>query len=123
MDQALPGLFGRLFGRKAVDETATEETTAQTTARFGGDGDDEPVLIGRVHGPIEVEMAKDALREAGIPALVKQSSVGAAYGLSIGSFGSADVWVLPQLAEQAHTLLVGMGLIEDNSGDDPAEDG
>ncbi len=110
MDDALSWWLPR-WGRKE------QEPEASATARFGGDGDDEPVLVGRVTGLIEIEMAKDALAEAGIPALVKQNSLAPVYGLSVGTFGSAEVWALPAFAEQAHDLLIGIGVL-DEAGED-----
>ncbi len=81
------------------------------TARFGGDGDSPPVLLGVVQGPVAVEMAKDALAEADIPAYIRSNSLGAVYGLAIGSFGSAEVWVLSELAERALEILIGIGVL------------
>ena len=88
------------------------------TTRFGGDGDSPPVLLGVVQGPVAVEMAKDALAEADIPAYIRSNSLGAVYGLAIGSFGSAEVWVLPELAERALEILVGIGVLS-SAGDGP----
>jgi hypothetical protein len=87
------------------------QTTAATT-RFGGDGGDEPVLIAVISAPVEAEMAKDALAEAGIPAYVKQHSLGQVYGLSIGAFGTAEVWTPPAVAEQARDVLIGIGVLQ-----------
>lgn len=90
-----------------------EEVQPQSgaTARFGGGAGDEPVLVAVINGPVEIEMAQDALQQAGIPAHVKRNSLGPLYGLSFGSFGSAEIWVLPALAEQAYDELVGIGVI------------
>src|SRR5688500_15161916 len=97
--------------RKTKDE---DESRVNTTARFGGGGNNEPVLVATIHGPVEIEMAKDALAEAGIPAHVKQNSLGPVYGLSVGSFGSAEVWAPAPLAEQAYDLLIGIGVVPDS---------
>ena len=112
MQNTLPWPFGRIFGARKTPQAAPNATT-----RFGGDHDDEPVFIGTVTGPIEIEMAKDALHEANIPALIKQSSVGTVYGFSSGALGSAEVWVVPALADKAYDTLVGMGLIEGEASD------
>jgi hypothetical protein len=88
------------------------QTAAAATTTFGGDGGDEPVLIAVISAPVEAEMAKDALAEAGIPAYVKQNSLGQVYGLSIGSFGTAEVWTPPVVAEQARDILIGIGVIQ-----------
>ncbi len=95
---------------KRTDETEQTQSRAGTGARLGGGGE-EPVLVGTVAGPVEVEMAEDALKQAGIPALIKRNSLGPVYGLSVGSFGAAEVWVPQPLAGQAHDILVGIGVL------------
>ena len=117
MDDAFVWRLPRIGRTKEAPQPKTS-----TTARFGDDGD-EPVLIGIVHGPIEIEMAKDALAEAGIPAYVKQNSLGPIYGLSFGAFGAAEVWTVPAVAEQAQTLLHEIGLLapEPGSSEEPEE--
>ncbi len=95
--------------REPEADDAPERMAA--TARFGGDSGSQPVLIGVVQGPVAVEMAKDALAEAGIPAYIRSNSLGAVYGLAIGSFGSAEVWVLSELAERALEILIGIGVL------------
>ena len=57
-------------------------------------------------------MAKEALASAGIPAYVKQNSLGRVYGLSVGGFGVGEVWAPPALAEQARSVLREIGLLE-----------
>ncbi len=84
--------------------------------RYGGDGSDEPVLVATISGLIEVEMARDTLQAAGIPAYFRRNSLGPVYGLSVGSFGKAEVWAPPPLADRTRDLLVGIGLL------DPGED-
>ena len=111
MDDALAWWRPRWRRAKSEDETRTNVTT-----RFGGDAHHEPILVATIHGPVEIAMAKDALAEAGIPAHVKQHSLGPVYGLSVGSFGSAEVWVPAPLAEQAYDLLIGIGVVPDADG-------
>jgi len=82
-------------------------------ARFGDDGD-RPVLVAVVSGPIEADMARDALAEAEIPALIKRETAAALYGLTVGSLARAEVWTPPALAERAHDVLVGIGLIQND---------
>jgi hypothetical protein len=86
------------------------EPATTATARFGGDGE-EPVLVASLQGPVEAEMARDALAEAAIPAYIKENQVGRVYGLTIGSFGAAEVWVMPVFVEQARDVLIGIGLL------------
>jgi hypothetical protein len=109
MDDAL-----RWFRPIGGKHEAQDRAQSGATARFGGDGGDEPVLIAVVNGPVEIAMAQDALQTAGIPAHIKRNSLGPLYGLSIGSFGSAQIWVHPALAEQAYNELVGIGVIKPN---------
>ena len=101
------------FAWRGWSRPATARDTAGATAalRFGGAGGDEPVLIGVVHGPVAIEMAKDALAEEGIPAYIKQNSLGSIYGLSIGGFGSAEVWAPRPAEERARDILIGIGLL------------
>lgn len=106
-----------LQGGDDTGKPAARPDTAAST-RFGGD--QEPVLIARIDGPIAIEMARDALQSAGVPAFVKQNSLGPLYGLSIGSFGSAEVWAPPAFAEQARDTLIGIGLLEESGG--PSDD-
>lgn len=114
MDHTLPwrrpGLTSAEQAPAQPNNAAIPEQSASTT-RFGGGDSDLPVLIAVIQGPVEAEMAKDALAEAAIPAYVKQHSLGQVYGLTIGAFGSAEVWVLPALAEQAREILIGIGLL------------
>jgi hypothetical protein len=98
-------------------ETSNAPTRPGVAARFGGDDGSRPVLLGVVQGPVAVEMAKDALAEAGIPAYIRANSLGTVYGLAIGSFGSGEVWVLPELAEPALEILIGIGVLPP-SGED-----
>ncbi len=97
------------------DEQDRTQPSADATARYGGRGDEGPVLIATVSGPVEAEMSEDALKEAGIPVFIKRNSLGAVYGLSVGSFGAAEVWVPHPLAEQARDVLIGIGVLEPSS--------
>ena len=93
-------------------EDEREQQPKATTARFG-DGGDRPVLVAVLSGPIEAEMARDALAEAGIPALIKLETAAALYGILIGGLARAEVWAPPTLSERAHDVLVGIGLVDD----------
>ena len=95
------------------DDNAEAESQPATGARAGFGGDDEPVLVAMIDGQLNIEMAKEALAKADIPAYVKQNSLGPIYGLSVGSFGTAEVWVVRPLAEQALETLIGIGVLRD----------
>jgi hypothetical protein len=107
MDDALPWQQAR---HTKPDEPALARSGA--TARTGGPGDDEPVLIAQISGPVRIEMAQEALRDAGIPAHIKRDSMGVVYGLSVGPLAAAQIWVPRPLAEQAEDVLFGIGVLE-----------
>ena len=90
---------------------AEAEPRTDATARFGGDGGQEPVLVATIQGPVETEIARDALADAGIPAYIKDNKLGRVYGLTVGSFGVAEIWVMPVFVEQARDTLIGVGLL------------
>lgn len=107
MDDALPW-------QQARQTKQDQPTPARSgmTARTGGPGDDEPVLIARISGPVRIEMAKEALRDAGIPAYIKRDTMGMVYGLSVGPLAGGEIWVPRPLAEQAEDVLAGIGVLE-----------
>lgn len=106
--------------RRMIDRDSQGEAQPQAgaTARTGGGGGDEPVLLAVLDGPVEIGMAQSALQDAGIPAYVKQNSLGPIYGLSIGSFGRGEVWVPPALVDPARDVLIGIGLLPDEDEDE-----
>jgi hypothetical protein len=108
-------LSWHLMGDK--DEQDRTQPNTSMTARYGSGSDEGPVLIVTVSGPVEAEMAEDALKEAGIPVFIKRNSLGAVYGLSVGSFGAAEVWVPHPLAERARDILIGIGMLEPSEDD------
>ncbi len=107
MDDARPW---STFRRNDLDEPIPARAGA--TARTGGPNEDEPVLIAQISGPVRIEMAQEALRDANIPVYIKRDSMGIVYGLSIGPLSAAQVWVPRALAEQATDVLVGIGVID-----------
>ena len=108
MDDALRWQAGAQPTQEEKRAAANEHVGA--TAQFGGDND-EPILIAVINGPVESEMARDALHEAQIPALVKRNPLGPIYGFTFGPFASAEVWVPPTFAEPARDVLVGIGVL------------
>ncbi len=110
MDDTLRWPGARRIEQEQPDADIPRRTSA--TARTGGDGDDEPVMIARVSGQIQIEMAQAALKDAGIPSYVKRASVGIVYGFNVGSLGSAEIYVPHPLAEQATDVLIGIGVLE-----------
>lgn len=107
MDDALPWHHVR---HRERPEPAPAPVSA--TARTGGPNDDKPVLIARLSGPMRIEMAAEALRDANIPVHIKRDSLGMVYGLSSGVLAAGEVWVPRPLAEQATDVLVGIGMVE-----------
>ena len=107
MDDALPW-------QQARQAKQHEPTPARSsvTARTGGPGDNEPVLIAQISGPVRIEMAQEALRDADIPAYIKRDTMGMVYGLSVGPLAAAQIWVPRPLADQAEDVLTGIGVLE-----------
>jgi hypothetical protein len=101
MDDALP--WRRNIAQRREEPAAT--------ARTGGDNDDGPALIARISGQVRIEMAREALEDAGIPAYIKRDTMGAVYGLTVGALAAAEVWVPRPLAEQAEDVLIGIGVL------------
>jgi hypothetical protein len=89
-----------------------KQAATGSSARTGGDGRGDPVLIATLDGPINAEMAEDALKDEGIPVFIKRDTMGSVYGLSIGALARAEVWVPRPLADQARDVLIGIGLLE-----------
>ncbi len=98
---ALSNIFHRLFGGAS---TAPEET-AGVSARTGGDGDQDPVVVWRAANPLEAQVVKGRLISEGIPAFVRGEALGSIYGLTAGGLASTDVLVPAPLADKALDLL------------------
>jgi|GEM_PF-5220496 len=99
-----------------ADNPSDAPPRAETTARFGGQ-DDEPILIAIIEGLVDIELARSALQDAGLPALIKRNSLGPIYGLSGPFYGTAEVWAVPALAEQTRDVLIGVGLLAEPDSD------
>lgn len=98
---ALSNIFHRLFGGAP---TAPEEA-AGATARTGGDGDQDPVVVWRAANPLEAQVVKGRLISEGIPAFVRGEALGSIYGLTAGGLASTDVLVPAPLADKALEIL------------------
>lgn len=81
---------------------------AKTTT--GGDHT-RPVVVAVIHGHLQAEMALEALREAGIPAVVQRNTAGSVYGLNSGQWGDVPILVPAPLLVQAQAVLESMGLL------------
>lgn len=88
-------------------EPASAGSVKTTT---GGDHT-RPVVVAVIHGQIQAEMALEALREAGIPAVMQRNTVGSVYGLNSGQWGDVPLLVPAPLLVQAQTVLESMGLL------------
>ncbi len=64
------------------------------------------------HGQVEAQLIKSLLEAEGIPAMVSQEGAGAAYGLTVGILGIAEIFVAEKNADEAKKL------IEEMKGDD-----
>ncbi|GAC1643357.1 MAG: hypothetical protein NVS4B8_13270 [Herpetosiphon sp.] len=89
--------------RERSDETGGE-------ALYGG-WQGEPVVVAVIQGPINAEMALDALKDQGIPAMLRRNPVASAYGFAGGFGGGVPLLVPEPMLEAAQDVLIGMGLL------------
>lgn len=68
------------------------------------------------HGQVEAQLIKSLLEAEGIPVMIAQEGAGAAYGLTVGILGIAEIFVREKDAEEAKKLIEGM------RGNDEAND-
>ena len=68
------------------------------------------------HGQVEAQLIKSLLEAEGIPVMIAQEGAGAAYGLTVGILGIAEIFVREQDAQKAKEV------IEEMRGDDAASD-
>jgi hypothetical protein len=68
------------------------------------------------HGQVEAQLIKSLLEAEGIPVMIAQEGAGAAYGLTVGILGIAEIFVREKDAEEAKRL------IEEMRGDEEASD-
>lgn len=68
--------------------------------------DDETLVrVGVIDGPINGEIARSYLEDAGIPAVLQRNTLGSIYGLTGGSFGQVAIYVPASRADEAKQLL------------------
>ncbi len=85
---------------------AKNKPAAQTAETTGGG--DEHTLWEKVAAglqPLEAEVVKSRLESEDIPAVIRQESIGAVMGLTVGGLGTASVWVPEPLAKRAWSIL------------------
>ena len=68
------------------------------------------------HGQVEAQLIKSLLEAEGIPTMIAQEGAGAAYGLTVGILGNAEIFVREKDADEAKKL------IEEIRGNDEASD-
>jgi hypothetical protein len=68
------------------------------------------------HGQVEAQLIKSLLEAEGIPTMIAQEGAGAAYGLTVGILGIAEIFVREKDADEAKKL------IEEIRGNDEASD-
>lgn len=68
------------------------------------------------HGQVEAQLIKSLLEAEGIPVMIAQEGAGAAYGLTVGILGIAEIFVAEKNADEAKKL------IEEMKGNDEAND-
>jgi len=57
------------------------------------------------HGQVEAQLIKSLLEAEGIPTMIAQEGAGAAYGLTVGILGVAEIFVREKDAEEAKKLI------------------
>ncbi|MBI5081447.1 MAG: DUF2007 domain-containing protein [Chloroflexi bacterium] len=65
------------------------------------------------HGQVEAQLIKSLLEAEGIPVMIAQEGAGAAYGLTVGILGIAEIFVREKDAEEAKRLIEEMKRDED----------
>ena len=66
------------------------------------------VVVYTAAGQPEANLIKSLLEAAGIPAMSSQEGAGAAYGLTVGPMGEAQILVREEDAAEARELLAAM---------------
>ena len=69
------------------------------------------------HGQVEAQLIKSLLEAEGIPVMIAQEGAGAAYGLTVGILGIAEIFVREQDAGKAKEILE-MGESNGNEGNE-----
>ena len=57
------------------------------------------------HGQVEAQLIKSLLEAEGIPVMIAQEGAGAAYGLTVGILGIAEIFVREKDADEAKSLI------------------
>ncbi|MBM4423615.1 MAG: DUF2007 domain-containing protein [Chloroflexi bacterium] len=84
---------------------------------------DELVCVHVASGQVEANLIKSLLEAEGIPVMVAQEGAGAAYGLTVGVLGEAEIIVPEKFAAEARELLEEWtrGEEEESGGDGQTE--
>lgn len=81
---------------------------------------DEPVVVYVSQGPLQAEVARAKLEANNIPAILRYSPVGRAFGITVDGLGRVDVLVHPRDASAARALLAEMASDDDGGVDSAA---
>ena len=76
------------------------------------------VVVYTAAGQAEANLIKSMLEAAGIPAMSAQEGAGAAFGLTVGLMGEAQILVREEDAAEARELLAAMERGEPDEEDD-----
>ena len=69
---------------------------------------EEPIVVYVSQGPLQAEVARAKLEANNIPAILRYSPVGRAFGITVDGLGRVDVLVHPRDATAAGALLAEM---------------
>lgn len=81
-------------------QTVNQEHTNSTTGPQDG-----LVLLGEIDGPLNAEIARSVLEDAGITVRLLGNTIGRVYGLTLGAAGVVQLYVPISQAALAYDLL------------------
>jgi len=74
--------------------------------------------VAKLWEPLEVEIVKSLLAEAGIPIFIKKEALGAIYGLTIDGLAKVEIQVPPDKMEEATNLIASREFIHEELPED-----
>src|SRR5512145_3384733 len=82
----------------------------------------EPVCIGEVDGPLQAEIARGYLEQAGFTVHLLGEAVGGVYGLVIGPLGAVRIFVPAAQAAEAAQIFAELDFTSSGDNEDDEDD-
>ncbi|GIV97811.1 MAG: hypothetical protein KatS3mg057_2468 [Herpetosiphonaceae bacterium] len=100
-----------------------EREINQALSDVARNGSGDPfVLLGTIDGPLNAEIARGILEQEGIEVILRPNTLGAVYGLTVGSFGVVRLYVRASQVERAHQILSELAFSSgETTGSPPAD--